>query len=124
MRVAHLFAILVWCFSIQTTFAGQKTVKAAFDFIQAITLKEDWSIKDIHQIATKLTAISGNAETELVGIGFPDKDSMKLSLHVYASDAQEKPKDRRDQEPVGIWSITLKKKKGAYVHETHAWSDV
>ncbi len=124
MRIACLLTTLLWCFSVQTTPAEPNKVKVAFDFIQTITIREDWSVKEVRQIAAKLTAINGRTETELVSISFPDKESVEIGLSVYSRNEQGKPKDGTDQEPVGTWSITLKKKEGAYVYEKHAWGDV
>ena len=112
-----LFAIGVGCFLIPAAHAGPESVQASTELIRRITLKEDWSVKEIKQVATKLTAIHGQNETRLVSIGFPDEDSIKIDLLVYG-------KDRTKDEPVGRWTITLKRNKGVYVYVTHACGDV
>lgn len=96
----------------------------AFNFIQTVTLKDDWSIRELRNIATQLTTLQGRGTTEVAMIRFPSAGSLVIRLDVYSEGKPKQADENKAPEPAGAWVITLKKVKDSWVYEKHDWADV
>jgi hypothetical protein len=117
VRITLLLAAIAWLFTIPTLYAEQDQTKATIALIEKMSLKEEWSVKDLKELARELNAISGEdaPKARLGGVRFWDsEDTISITFSMIRKGADE---------PVGGWNIVLTNKKGTYVHREHQWFD-
>ena len=106
-------AIVLICVVLLSSFAKGENAEAKA--IEAIQLKENWSVSDLKTLAKKLADSTPEAdEFKVTSIRFYDlEDSLELIV-----------KKERKGERVGGWRVQVTLKQGKYVHLNKEWFDV